>query len=219
MLILPLSTALGACFDKSDSDAEPECIADAQCPSGHICDFEVCVEVGGDDTEGEDDDGSTSGASADGTSGPSTTGPADSSASASTTDASTTGASTTGASTSTTTGGEQCVETGYECTVNGDCCDFPDSASCVGFQEGTFCSAMCDENAACNSGCCVPLTNDGEPADYGACAPDTYCGVSTCGLAQCQYNYCGGAAEGNCPIAWFGDGECDCGCQYNDIDC
>jgi hypothetical protein len=222
ILTLPFLVTLGGCFQKSMPDESPECIADAQCGEGQICDYQICVDV--EDTGGKADEGADDEAEDEGDG--STSGPSSASASASddgTTTASTTagGESASASTTASTTGPEDpvCSDVGYECSVNGDCCEFPDTASCVSFQEGSFCSAKCWANEECASGCCQPLTTNGTPAGYGACAPDNYCGVSTCGLAECLYNYCGGPAEGNCPIDWFGDGECDCGCQFNDIDC
>lgn len=35
----------------------------------------------------------------------------------------------------------------------------------------------------------------------------------------CLYCNCGTPYENNCPAAWLGDGECDCGCQWCDTDC
>ena len=46
------------------------------------------------------------------------------------------------------------------------------------------------------------------PADCGpACGP------------QCDYCWFGRPEENNCPPEWCGDGDCDCGCQFNDTDC
>ncbi|MEE9294839.1 MAG: hypothetical protein V3W34_07765, partial [Phycisphaerae bacterium] len=37
--------------------------------------------------------------------------------------------------------------------------------------------------------------------------------------APCVWCWTGTTAENNCPEEWCGDGECDCGCQFSDIDC
>jgi V8-like Glu-specific endopeptidase len=36
---------------------------------------------------------------------------------------------------------------------------------------------------------------------------------------NCDYCNVGTEYENNCPVEWNNDGECDCGCQFNDIDC
>lgn len=41
---------------------------------------------------------------------------------------------------------------------------------------------------------------------------------AACGPA-CDFCWCGTQFEGACPLSWRGDGDCDCGCQFCDIDC
>jgi hypothetical protein len=49
-------------------------------------------------------------------------------------------------------------------------------------------------------------------SDQGACS------LLTCN-SDCDWCHIGTEYEGACPDDWFGDGECDCGCQWTDIDC
>lgn len=37
--------------------------------------------------------------------------------------------------------------------------------------------------------------------------------------AACDFCWCGTEYEQNCPIEWFDDADCDCGCQYCDTGC
>ena len=41
----------------------------------------------------------------------------------------------------------------------------------------------------------------------------------SCGDPICDYDWCGTMYNQNCASVWDGDGECDCGCQFFDIDC
>jgi hypothetical protein len=113
-----------------------------------------------------------------------------------------------------------CAEAGQSCGANGDCCDFgASSAGCVGFDTGSACADMCELNSGCASDCCMPLTTNGAPAGYGACVPASLCSPSACGYSWCDFDWCGSAFYDDCPEDWFGDGDCDCGCQFADIDC
>ncbi len=40
-----------------------------------------------------------------------------------------------------------------------------------------------------------------------------------CDAAVCDWCWVGTVRESNCPAQWNGDGECDCGCDFVDIDC
>lgn len=113
-----------------------------------------------------------------------------------------------------------CADAGESCSINGDCCEFgTTSAGCVAFPDGAVCADMCESNAGCVSDCCQPLTSNGVPTGFGACSSDSLCVQGTCGLPQCDYNFCGTESANDCPADWFGDGSCDCGCQFADIDC
>jgi hypothetical protein len=74
---------------------------------------------------------------------------------------------------SASTGGGSCSETGTECSVNGDCCDFASgNALCVNYEGyGPLCGGTCSSNADCAGGCCG-TTADGT----GVCAPSEFCG-------------------------------------------
>ena len=60
------------------------------------------------------------------------------------------------------------------------------------------------------------LALGGAPQDANNCG-----GVSSCirCVDECDWCWFGTAAEGNCPPEFQGDGECDCGCQFCDVDC
>ncbi len=84
------------------------------------------------------------------------------------------GVSTTGSCTA-----PSCKKAGNTCTLNSDCCSGTSgSGSCVTFSGATSatCTAFCETNRDCASGCCVLLTNG-----RGACAPD----ASSCS-AKCR---------------------------------
>lgn len=117
------------------------------------------------------------------------------------------------------TPGDQCVDVGMSCEINGDCCEFgSSSAGCVGFPSGNACADRCSEGDECVSGCCVPLLIDGDPQPYGACAASELCVPTPCGGASCTFDWCA-TIENDCPVSYFGDGSCDCGCQFADVDC
>ena len=66
--------------------------------------------------------------------------------------------------------GGECSPTTETCSVNGDCCDFPD-ALCVTFSDiGTRCTATCRYNSDCAGNCCGE-TEDGQ----GICVPSDRC--------------------------------------------
>jgi hypothetical protein len=44
------------------------------------------------------------------------------------------------------------------------------------------------------------------------------CSLLTC-HSDCDWCHLGTEYEGACPAEWQGDGECDCGCQWADVDC
>lgn len=113
-----------------------------------------------------------------------------------------------------------CADAGQSCSVNGDCCGFgTTSAGCVAFPDGSVCADKCESNAGCAADCCQPITSGGVATGFGACSDPGLCVQGACGLPQCEYDWCGMASANNCPADWFGDGSCDCGCQYYDIDC
>jgi len=110
-----------------------------------------------------------------------------------------------------------------------DCgCQFTDAdcpggtCACASVCGNNTCECACGETwETCPSDCVdVPCTDVsaievGVGAEYGRnremCA-------QTFVLCPCELacDYCN---EGNCDPAWNGDGECDCGCQFCDIDC
>jgi hypothetical protein len=113
-----------------------------------------------------------------------------------------------------------CAAPGQSCSVNGDCCGFgTTSAGCINFPDGSACADKCESNAGCAADCCQPITSNGVPTGYGACSDPGLCVQGACGLAQCDYEWCGTVSADDCPADWFGDGSCDCGCQFHDIDC
>lgn len=66
------------------------------------------------------------------------------------------------------TGG--CVGDLGSCTVNGDCCGYPNSNRCWDPGTGAVCAIVCTSGAECVSGCCL-LLNSG----YSVCAPGSFC--------------------------------------------
>lgn len=118
------------------------------------------------------------------------------------------------------TAGDQCLDEGDSCEQNGECCEFGDSsAGCVDFTTSTECAQKCESNDECASGCCMPLLSNDQPLAYGACAAAETCVATPCGAASCEIEWCTPPFENNCPISYFGDGQCDCGCQFVDVDC
>lgn len=109
---------------------------------------------------------------------------------------------------------------GGSCEVNGDCCNFgTTSAGCVNFPTGAVCSDRCETNSGCNSDCCQPLQANGQAVGYGACSAPELCVTGSCDYAFCEYSWCGTVTANDCPADYSGDGTCDCGCQFFDLDC
>jgi hypothetical protein len=181
-----------ACFDPAEPDTA--CFDDTACKGGRICSDRRCVAPDenaiGMDENSDESSGDESGMD-DAASGEGSDGSAM----------------------------NECVDAGQSCEANGDCCGFgTQSAGCVQLGSGLACSDMCEANAGCASGCCSPLLTNDEPAGYAGCLPADYCQTTPCGGASCVYDWCA-LTPGNCPPSFFGDGSCDCGCQFFDIDC
>ncbi len=85
---------------------------------------------------------------------------------------------------------------GYECTGDGKC-DGSGSCSTYGdnLPNGTRCSKDCYTNHTCKNGYCDPAQAGSER------------------FPTCEYNQCGTT----CPISYYGDGYCDCGCNFIDL--
>ncbi|UCE59041.1 MAG: fibronectin type III domain-containing protein [Phycisphaerales bacterium] len=89
------------------------------------------------------------------------------------------------------------------------------------------CECACEETTAtCPQDCIAPCYDQAPVAissgqKYGVngemCVV-TYVGCNPC-TDQCDYCMLGTSAFCACPNDWNGDGACDCGCQFNDIDC
>ncbi len=80
------------------------------------------------------------------------------------------------------------------------------------------CECECDETAASCPADCVDVPCGGAAIDN-VCVSDTreFC-VGTIASCPCGAQ-CDLCWDGNCDPVWNGDGECDCGCQFCDVDC
>jgi len=86
-----------------------------------------------------------------------------------------------------------------------------------------------DCGGTCPGACCCPDVScfDGVAPDaciQAGCLPsEGLCGVCPCPCCDiqlsCDWCWLGTTRENNCPLDWCGDGECDCGCQFVDVDC
>jgi len=56
-------------------------------------------------------------------------------------------------------------------------------------------------------------------ASSGGGSSSGWSSVSGSSSTACDYDWHGTEYENNCPPCWYGDGDCDCGCQFDDIDC
>lgn len=82
-----------------------------------------------------------------------------------------------------------------------------------------------DAGACCTAqmgiGSCVGANNEGQcDAACGHFHVGQSCASTDCTLscdADCDWCWTGTACESACDPAWEGDGECDCGCQFDDV--
>jgi len=75
----------------------------------------------------------------------------------------------------------------------------------------------CEWSSDCASECCKPALLDGDAAGWGECRPADECVATSCEPAACELDWCDGPV--GCPVGWYDDGTCDCGCQFADVDC
>jgi hypothetical protein len=97
-----------------------------------------------------------------------------------------------------------------------------------------FCDSDCPSCAPQDGACCGPnqatpecIENCTQAACFDAGGAYMGHGVTCAAVDGCQercapecvWCWTGTAADNNCNPSWSGDGECDCGCQFGDIDC
>ena len=121
--------------------------------------------------------------------------------------------------------------TGACCFANG-ACSVTTSAVCSS-QGGAYRgnNVTCAQaNCAADSGACCAAHGDCGAASPAGCAQfggayqgnGTLCSQIDCRArcaAICDYCWVDTPLDGNCDPLWEGDGQCDCGCEFNDPDC
>ena len=96
------------------------------------------------------------------------------------------------------------------CDTDCPSCQAPTGACCDPYQEVPACLEGVEEPACLDLG--MVYVGDGV-----TCASINEC-ADRC-TSGCVWCWCGAAEQNNCPLDWYYDGECDCGCQFCDPDC
>jgi len=112
------------------------------------------------------------------------------------------------------------------CSFSGDCCDTgkklgeyfngDNYGNCGTSSTGSQFTKDCT-----NHDQCVRTTKHGGHALASMYCNDqfTSCTDDETFAPSCDYDWRGTSLKGNCPTSYYADGECDCFCQFQDIDC
>lgn len=87
------------------------------------------------------------------------------------------------------------------------CDDYDVQVTCAGYMTESLHISDCCQDVLVS----IELTPEQEPGLSAASTPTP---------TPCDYDWAGTEHENNCPTVWNGAGDgCDCGCQFDDIDC